>query len=103
MITTPINPVDFTRALADETRQQILRLCCCQWLSVGEIVDKINVTQPTVSHHLGILKQAGLVSTRRSGKMVFYMANQNVLAKACCNLAENFAPEVQIIIKVLRK
>lgn len=101
MTTSPIDPVDFTRALADETRQQIMRLCCCQWISVGEIVEKIDVTQPTVSHHLGILKQAGLVSTRRSGKMVFYKLNQKVLANACCNLAENFAPEVQIMVKEL--
>jgi ArsR family transcriptional regulator, arsenate/arsenite/antimonite-responsive transcriptional repressor len=96
----PINSVDFTRALADETRQKIMRLCCCQWLNVGEIVEKTNVTQPTVSHHLGILKQAGLVETRRSGKMIYYTLNQEVLASGCCNLAENFAPLFPVVIKI---
>jgi ArsR family transcriptional regulator, arsenate/arsenite/antimonite-responsive transcriptional repressor len=96
----PINSVDFTRALADETRQKIMRLCCCQWLNVGEIVEKTNVTQPTVSHHLGILKQAGLVETRRSGKMIYYTLNQKVLASGCCNLAEIFAPLFPVVIKI---
>lgn len=100
MTTETINPVIFSRALADETRQQIMRLCCCQWISVGEIVEKTNVTQPTVSHHLGILKQAGLVKTRRSGKMIYYTLNQKMLASGCCNLAENFAPEFPIAVKV---
>jgi len=103
MSDTPINPVEFTRALADETRQQIMRLCCCQWLSVNEIVEKTNVTQPTVSHHLGILKQAGLVNTRRSGKMIFYTLNQKMLASCCCNLADNFAPEFPIEIKAIMR
>jgi ArsR family transcriptional regulator len=103
MTNPPINSVDFTRALADETRQQIMRLCCCQWLSVGEIVEKTKVTQPTVSHHLGILKQAGLVETRRAGKMIYYTLNQKVLASGCCNLAENFAPEYPIALKILNK
>ncbi len=103
MIKEPINPVDFTRALADETRQQIMHLCCCQWLSVGEIVEKTNVTQPTVSHHLGILKQAGLVETRRSGKMIYYTLNQEGLASACCNLADNFAPSFPVVIKIDKK
>lgn len=103
MNTSPIDPVDFARALADETRQKIMQLCCCQWLSVGEIVEKTNVTQPTVSHHLGILKQAGLVKTRRSGKMIYYTLNQNVLANSCCKLAENFAPEFPMEIKAVAK
>ena len=66
-----INSVDFAKALADETRQEIMRLCCCRWLSVGEIVEAINVTQPTVSHHLSLLKKAGLVRVRRDGKQIF--------------------------------
>lgn len=102
MSTKSLDPVDFTRALADETRQKIMRLCCCRWLSVGEIVEKTNVTQPTVSHHLGILKQAGLVKTRRAGKMIYYTLNQELLASGCCNLAENFAPEFPVVIKTVK-
>ncbi len=58
------DPVLFAKALADETRQKIMKLCCCKWLSVNEIVEQLNVTQPTVSHHLSILREAGLVHVR---------------------------------------
>ncbi|HEX9027845.1 MAG TPA: metalloregulator ArsR/SmtB family transcription factor, partial [Anaerolineales bacterium] len=64
MSETPVRPVEFAKALADETRQQIMQLCCCQWISVGDIVDALKVTQPTVSHHLAVLKAAGLVRIR---------------------------------------
>ena len=60
--------VEFAKALADETRQKIMALCCCEWVSVNDIVDKLDVAQPTVSHHLKILKNAGLVKSERKGK-----------------------------------
>ncbi|MBI3164825.1 MAG: winged helix-turn-helix transcriptional regulator [Chloroflexi bacterium] len=42
------NPVLFAKAIADETRQKIMHLCCCSELSVGEIVEKIGYSQPTI-------------------------------------------------------
>ena len=54
-----VNPVEFAKAIADETRQKIMGLCCCDELSVNEIVEQTNVSQPTVSHHLAILREAG--------------------------------------------
>ena len=92
-----VNAVEFAKALADDTRQEIMRLCCCQWLNVGQIVDVINVSQPTVSHHLSVLRSAGLVNVRREGKQVYYTLNQQRIAAGCCTLAENYAPEQQII------
>ena len=92
-----INAVEFAKALADDTRQEIMRLCCCEWLNVGQIVDAINVSQPTVSHHLSILRAAGLVNVRREGKQVYYTLNQQRIAAGCCTLAENYAPEQEII------
>ncbi|UCH60801.1 MAG: winged helix-turn-helix transcriptional regulator [Anaerolineales bacterium] len=93
-----INPVDFTKAMADETRQAIMSLCCCQWLSVGEIVEALNVTQPTVSHHLSILRKADLVMVRREGKQVFYTLNQRRISQGCCTLAESFAPDHELVV-----
>lgn len=93
-----INPVDFAKAMADETRQAIMSLCCCRWLSVGEIVEAINVTQPTVSHHLSILRKAGLVKVRREGKQVFYTLNQMRISQGCCTLAESFAPDHELVL-----
>ena len=92
-------PVIFAKALADETRQKIMSLCCCNWLSVGEIVEALDdVSQPTVSHHLSILREAGLVDSRRDGKQVFYALNQEKIADACCQLAGDFAPGQKVII-----
>jgi ArsR family transcriptional regulator len=90
--------VDFAKALADQTRQKIMSLCCCMWLSVGEIVDALQVSQPTVSHHLSILKSAGLVYVRREGKQTFYTLNQAKLAAGCCQIAENFAPDHELVL-----
>ncbi len=98
MSETNLDPVEFAKAIADETRQKIMRLCCCQWLSVGEIVDALNVSQPTVSHHLSILRSAGLVNVRREGKQTFYALNQARMVNGCCSIAENFAPEHLITI-----
>ncbi|MBT3321072.1 MAG: winged helix-turn-helix transcriptional regulator [Anaerolineae bacterium] len=92
------NTVNFAKALADETRQKIMGLCCCKWLSVGEIVDALHVSQPTVSHHLSILRSAGLVDSRREGKQVFYTLNQKQVADACCQLAGDFAPELELTL-----
>ena len=90
--------VELFKALADETRQKIMSLCCCKWLSVGEIVEALHVSQPTVSHHLSILRSAGLVDSRREGKQVFYSLNQKQIADACCQLAGDFAPELEVIL-----
>ena len=88
-----VNTVEFAKAIADETRQKIMAICCCELLSVNDIVAKINVAQPTVSHHLKILKTAGLVRSERRGKQVLYTLQQERMAEGCCQVAENFAPE----------
>lgn len=89
------NPVEFAKALADETRQKIMALCCCRWRSVGEVADEIGVAQPTVSHHLAILREAGLVSARRDGKQTFYTLNQERVAFCCAKIMQVFAPETE--------
>jgi len=90
------NPVLFAKALADETRQKIMNLVCCKWLSVNEIVEQIHVTQPTVSHHLAILREAGLVNAREEGKQTFYSLNQEKVAFCCGQLMFKFAPETEM-------
>ena len=94
------DPVLFAKALADETRQKIMRICCCKWLAVNEIVERLNVTQPTVSHHLSILREAGLVEVREEGKQTFYKLNQKRITACCGQLQANFASENGIVEKV---
>lgn len=89
------NPVEFAKALADPTRQEIMSLICCRELSVGDIVEAVGVSQPTVSHHLAILKEAGLVSIRNEGKHAYYTLNQGRVVLCCGNLIEVFAPQTE--------
>lgn len=87
------SPVTFARALADPTRQQIMKLICCKWLSVGEIVRAVGVRQPTVSHHLAVLRDAGLVNLRSEGKHTYYSLDQSRVALCCSDLIQVLAPE----------
>jgi DNA-binding transcriptional ArsR family regulator len=90
-----INPVLFAKAIADETRQKIMSECCCCWLSVNEIVEKVDVSQPTVSHHLAILREADLVGVREEGKQTFYTLNQEHIVVCCGQIMLKFAPETE--------
>ena len=62
----------FFKALADETRVRILRLLMLREMCVCEIMVALNLTQPTASHHLGILEKEGIIKRRKEGKWVFY-------------------------------
>ena len=92
-MTTHASPVEFAKALSDKTRQKIMSLCCCCWLSVNELKDKVGLAQPTVSHHLAVLRDAGLVNIRSEGKQTFYTLNQERVAYCCGQLMVKFAPE----------
>lgn len=80
-----VDMLQFTRAIADETRQAILDHLCCVWLTVGDLVERLEgeVKQPTVSHHLKKLEEAGLVTVRQDGKYRYYTLNQ-ARYNACC-------------------
>jgi ArsR family transcriptional regulator len=60
------------KALADKTRLKILTLLSIREMCVCEIMVALDLTQPTASHHLGILEAVDLVEDRREGKWVFY-------------------------------
>ena len=87
------DPVLFAKAIADETRQRIMSECCCCELSVSQIVEKIGFSQPTISHHLAILRDANLVNVREEGKQTFYNLNQDHIAVCCGQIMVKFAPE----------
>lgn len=89
-----LDPITFARAVADPTRAEIMQLCCCVWRSVGELAQKLDVTQPTVSHHLAFLRDARLVSARPEGRQTFYTLNQNQVAMCCGRLILNYAPDL---------
>jgi ArsR family transcriptional regulator len=97
-----VDPVLFAKAIADETRQKIMSQCCCDWLSVNEIVEKVGFSQPTISHHLAILRDAGLVNIREEGKQTFYSLNQENIVICCGQLMIKFAPETTTTEKLIK-
>jgi len=70
---------DTLKALSDRTRRDILTMLRESRLSAGEIVDHFNMTGATISHHLSILKDAGLVRSIREGKNIYYELNLSVM------------------------
>ena len=93
------DPVAFGKAIADETRQRIMRILCCRELCVSDLVAEVgNVSQPTVSHHLQILRGAGLVDTRREGKQVYYTLRQEAITECCRAIVRRYAPETDLFV-----
>lgn len=82
------------KALSDENRQKILlALEDGGEMIVGQLVEQFDLSQPTMSHHLGVLKNAGLVSDRREGQFVFYSINRNWLSECCGDYLSHFGPD----------
>ena len=88
-----IDCVEFCRALGDDTRQRILVMLLEGEMCVGDIVEAFNVSQPTISHHLNVLKQQNLVTSRKDGKLVFYAINHDNVVACCGRLISKFDAE----------
>jgi len=72
----------FFKSLADETRLRILKLLEVREMCVCEVMVALDLTQPTASHHLGLLENAGFVKGRKEGKWVFYrVADPDLIEK----------------------
>lgn len=70
------------KALNDPTRRRILDLLKEKDMTAGEIADVFDISKPSISHHLDILKQAKLVSTERDGQFITYSLDTTVLEEA---------------------
>ena len=68
----------FFKALNDSTRREILELLKQSDMTAGEIADQFQISKPSISHHLDLLKQAGLVTSRKEGQFVTYSINLTV-------------------------
>ena len=66
------------KALSDPTRREILRLLGKRPLTAGEIVERFSISQPAISRHLAVLRQAQLVSAERNGQNVVYALDTTV-------------------------
>lgn len=84
---------DFFQALASPYRREIIRLLKWKTLSAGEIADQFDISQPSVSRHLDILKRAGIVTAERRANQIFYSLNLSVLQEFLVEAAALFGPK----------
>ena len=69
---------DAFKALSDPTRRKILELLQEKPLNAGEIADYFQITKPSISHHLSILKNSGLIIDERQGQNIVYSIDMTV-------------------------
>ncbi|GGG53782.1 autorepressor SdpR family transcription factor [Bizionia arctica] len=66
------------KALNDETRRQIIDLLKERDMNAGEIADEFNISKPSISHHLDILKRADLIIGEKKGQFIVYSLNTTI-------------------------
>jgi len=76
-------------ALADPMRQDLVQLLARQELNVGDIAERVTLSRPTVSHHLNILRRAGLVRVRKQGREMYYRLNKDRIVGTLQGLLES--------------
>jgi DNA-binding transcriptional ArsR family regulator len=89
----------YFKAFGDPTRLKILAYLASKEMSVNDLTAIIGLSQPTVSRHLSILKEAEIVIDRRDGQNVFYSLNKNTV-EDCCS---GFCDCLSIPIPALKK
>ena len=67
------------KALNDPTRREILQLLKDSGMTAGEIAGHFTISKPSISHHLDVLKRAGLVRSRREGQYQYYEINTSIV------------------------
>jgi len=67
------------KALNDQTRRQIVELLKDKDMNAGEISDHFNISKPSISHHLDILKRADLITSEKKGQFIQYSLNTSIL------------------------
>jgi DNA-binding transcriptional ArsR family regulator len=82
----PAASVRLFKALGDESRLRILRLLSSGDLYLTEIADRMNLSKPTISHHLALLRAAGLVTITEAGNLTYYSLRRDRLADAGAEL-----------------
>ena len=81
---------EFFKALSDDNRRRILKMLEDKPLCVSEIAKSFRVSQPTTSHHLDILKRAGLVGSERRGQKIYYHMKASWFLDCCSDFLSMF-------------
>src|ERR1700710_1409597 len=96
------NVSDVFEALAHPTRRQILQDLKDGELAAGDIASRFPASGPTISRHLSVLRNAGLVTERRDGNRILYSVVGDRLALSVGNFLSTVCPE-QIVLREVRK
>lgn len=67
------------KALSDETRLKIIEMLSCGEMCACDILEYFQITQPTLSYHMKILTDCGIVTSRKEGSWVFYLMNTDLI------------------------
>lgn len=91
------------KALGDKTRLEILQMLSKQEMCVCEVIDRLDKSQPAISHHLKILRQAGLIVGVKEGKWIYYSLNDqvfdNIFEDVQAEIICNYARPIKEILK----
>ncbi len=90
------NVADYLKQLGDPSRLRIFWLLCKNTLCVSQIAESVDMSSPAVSHHLRVLKSAGLISSKRNGKEMYYYASNTNMVKSLYLTVETIAKIVNI-------
>lgn len=85
--------VKFFKALSDRTRQRIINLLRKKDHNVTELVKFFDTSQPTISHHLSVLKAAGTVECYRKGKEIYYTLNRPEMLERYTVFTDKYMPK----------
>jgi DNA-binding transcriptional ArsR family regulator len=83
----------FFKAVSDPTRVKIMALLADREMNVTEICEHFDMKQPSISHHLNILKNVKIVASRKEGKEVFYSLNRCCVSGCCQDFMDRFGGE----------
>ncbi|MDU3338006.1 autorepressor SdpR family transcription factor [Paraclostridium bifermentans] len=78
------------KALSDKTRREILKLLNDKDMSAGEIAEHFDMSKPSISKHLDILREAELISSEKKGQFVIYSINTSVIQEVLGNFLDIF-------------
>ena len=83
------------KALSDPTRRRVLELLKARPMTAGELADHFAVSKPTMSAHFAVLREAGLIASKKQGKSVVYELEMSVLEDALLSFAQIFGWKLQ--------
>ena len=78
------------KALSDKTRREILKMLNEKDMNAGEIAEHFNMSKPSISKHLDILREAELISSEKKGQFVIYSINTSVIKEVLGGFLEIF-------------